>query len=98
MARHQFAPLGFIDCAIISSDRTPWVESTTWRWIKWAGHIAFKDDTLSFDFWIRDWDGRHQGLRIRVQRMPKKVMPWGHFGDFAQVHYSDPVRDMFDYS
>ena len=66
-----------------------------WR-IQRAGYVAGEDDALASQHVGSDGNGRHQRLRVGMQRVAEELPPVGQLDHLAQVHHRDPVADVLD--
>ena len=72
------------------------VKVTSMRRIDGTGYVALKDNPLSFDRGVGDWNGREQGLGIWVCRPCIERLLWSHLYELAQVHNGNAIADVFD--
>jgi len=64
-----------------------------------AGHIALQHDALAahLGFWrLGMGDRRQQSFSVRVQRVLEERRLVSEFHQLAEIHYPDPMTDMFD--
>ena len=102
-ASHPMARAGFFEFRLSlrtlrHSNRTTCMESATLRRIKRAGHIPFQDGTVTLDFGMRNRDGRHQSLCIRMQWFAIKRITSSEFNHLAKIHNRHTVGDVFHHA
>src|SRR5919107_4689208 len=62
-------------------------------------HVSGEDHALALALPLRvgEGDSREQRGRVGMARLAVESRPVGDLHDLAEVHYGDPVRDVFDH-
>ena len=72
------------------------MKAAPFRQIHRARQITFQQYAFFFAVQFREWDGRHQGFRIRMFGMCVQFFCIGYLDDFPQIHDCNPVGDVFN--
>ena len=86
--------LGSLGPAAVHHGWTTSVKATATRWIERGRHVSVESHTLLLSSWIRQWDRREQGARVRVRRFGEQLVGIGEFDDLAEIHHGDAIRDV----